>query len=267
MTAHNTPSKTMIAMVHVPALPGTPAHEPGIKSLVGRCVREAALLASAGFDALLIENMHDAPYLNGNVGPEITATMASVVAAIRREVSCPLGVQILAAANKEALAVAHACDAQFIRAEGFVYAHVGDEGIHESNAAELLRYRKMIGADSVKVFADIKKKHSSHAITSDVGIIDTAEAAEFFHADGLIVTGSSTGKAASVEELRSVHDATNLPVLVGSGITAENLHLYWEHAESFIIGSTLKIDGRWEKAIDPVRAGAVIDAANRLRNA
>lgn len=265
MTAQSKPSKTLIAMVHVPALPGTPAHEPGVKSLVGRCVREAALLAGAGFDALLIENMHDTPYLNGSVGPEITATMAAVVAAIRAEVDCPLGVQILAAANREALAVAHACGAQFIRAEGFVYAHVGDEGIHQSNAAELLRYRRMIGAESVKIFTDIKKKHSSHAITNDVSIVETAEAAQFFRADGLIITGSATGKAASLEELRAVHDATDLPVLVGSGVTADNLAEYWDHAESFIIGSTLKIDGRWDKAVDPARASAVIDAATKLR--
>jgi predicted TIM-barrel enzyme len=52
--------------------------------------------------------------------------------------------------------------------KGFVFAHVADEGIIESSAGRLLRYRKAIGADAVRVFVDIKKKHSAHAITSDV---------------------------------------------------------------------------------------------------
>ncbi len=225
------------------------------------------MLADAGFDAILIENMHDVPYLRGAVGPEIVATMTLVVATIRSEVSCPLGIQILAGANREALAVAHACGAQFIRAEGFVFAHVGDEGIHDSCAGDLLRYRRMIGAESVKVFVDIKKKHSSHALTADVDIGETAEAAEFFCADGVVVTGTATGKAVSVEELWAVHEATSLPVIVGSGVTPENLHAFWDHAESFVVGSYLKTDGRWDKPVDPVRAKRMVEAAAALRGA
>lgn len=63
-------------------------------------------------------------------------------------------------ANKEALAVAMASGAQFIRAEGFVFSHVADEGWMDSCAAELLRYRRAIGAEDILVFTDIKKKHS-----------------------------------------------------------------------------------------------------------
>jgi len=63
-------------------------------------------------------------------------------------------------ANKDALAVAMASGAQFIRAEGFVFSHVADEGWMDSCAAELLRYRRAIGAEDILVFTDIKKKHS-----------------------------------------------------------------------------------------------------------
>lgn len=47
----------------------------------------------------------------------------------------------------------------FIRAEGFVFSHVADEGFMNSDAGELLRYRKMIDAENVAIFTDIKKKH------------------------------------------------------------------------------------------------------------
>src|SRR5690606_22936151 len=101
-------------------------------------------------------------------------------AAVRDAVACPLGIQILAGANRAALAVAHAAGLQFIRAEGFVFASVADEGLlDEADAGPLLRYRKMIGAEHVAIFADIKKKHSSHAITADVDVSETTKAAEF----------------------------------------------------------------------------------------
>lgn len=47
----------------------------------------------------------------------------------------------------------------FIRAEGFVFSHVADEGLLNACAGDLLRYRKLIGADHVRIFTDIKKKH------------------------------------------------------------------------------------------------------------
>ena len=120
--------------------------------------------------------------------------MTAVVArgAPSREV--PLGLQVLAGANREALAVAFAAGAAFVRCEGFVFAHVADEGLMESDAGALLRYRRAIGAEGVRVFADVKKKHSAHAITADVELADTAHAAEFFLADGVIVTGVATGR-------------------------------------------------------------------------
>ena len=111
------------------------------------------------------------------------------------------GAQILAGANKQALAAALASGIDFIRAEGYVFAHVADEGIIESNAGELLRYRKQIGADNILVFTDIKKKHSSHSITADVDLKETAKAAEFFISDGLIVTGSATGEEANQNDV------------------------------------------------------------------
>lgn len=101
----------------------------------------------------------------------------------------PLGIQILACGNKQALAVAKACQLQFIRAEGFVFGHVADEGYTDACAGDLLRYRKQIEADNILVFTDLKKKHSSHAITQDVSLLETAKASEFFLTDGIIITG------------------------------------------------------------------------------
>lgn len=143
--------------------------------------------------------------------------------------TCPTNyLQILAAANREALAVAAASGLQFIRAEGFVFSHVADEGWMDACAGPLLRYRKSIGMeDKVAVVCDIKKKHSAHAVTGDVDIVETAKAARFFRSDGVIVTGASTGHEASPGELEAVlAGVPDLPVLVGSGVSAANLKSY-----------------------------------------
>ncbi|WP_320020113.1 BtpA/SgcQ family protein [Labilibaculum manganireducens] len=259
-------NKSIIGMVHIQALPGTPKNKYSLAKICELAVKEARQYETAGLDAVMIENMHDVPYLKGSVGPEITAAMAVVAKAVRDAVKLPLGIQILAGANKEALAVAKAANFQFIRAEGFVFGHLADEGYIDSCAGELMRYRKAIGAENVFVFTDIKKKHSSHAITADVDIAETAEAAEFFLSDGVIITGSSTGKTVYLHELKSLKDKIHIPVLIGSGITAENLSEYWDYASAFIVGSHFKEDGYWENEISDERLKMFMQIVKKLRN-
>lgn len=132
-------ARALIGMLHVGALPGTPAAHHSVEKLIQHVITEARGYRDAGYTALAIENMHDRPFLRGGVGPEITAAMTAVGREVKRETGLPLGVQVLAGANHEALAVAHACGAEFVRVEGFVFAHVADEGLIESCAGELLR--------------------------------------------------------------------------------------------------------------------------------
>lgn len=260
--------KALIGMVHVGALPGTLFATETISVLAMRAAEEAALLVEAGFDGLIIENMHDRPYLRRNVGPEIVAGMTRVGLAVRAAIGdgVALGVQILAGANREALATALAIEAQFIRAEGFVFAAVADEGLlDEADAGPLLRYRKAIGAERIAVFADVKKKHSAHAITADVDVAETARAAEFFGADGVVVSGSATGQPTSLDDLTAVRAATSLPVLVGSGATPQALSDLWRHCDAVIVGSFLKQNGRWDQAIDSGRVREMVAAAQTAR--
>ena len=93
----------------------------------------------------------------------------------------------------------------------FVFAHVADEGLARAAAGPLLRYRRQIGADHIAVFADIKKKHASHAMTADVSIAEAARAAEFFGADGVIVTGAATGKPVEPADVRIRGRGSNCP--------------------------------------------------------
>lgn len=256
--------RALIGVIHAQALPGTPGNRLSVGGIAEQAVAEARIYAEAGFHGLVLENTHDRPYLKGEaIGPEIVAALSIVGAEIRRASTLPLGVQVLAGANRAAIAVAHACGAAFVRVEGYVFAHVADEGLIESSAGGLLRYRRAIGAERVLVFADIKKKHSAHAITADVDIAETAKAAEFFSVDGVIVSGSATGSPCDPAELRAVSAAVGVPAIVGSGITPENIALYRD-ADAFIVGSSVKSDGVWSGALDRARVRAVVDALAAL---
>ncbi len=254
--------KALVGMIHVRALPGTPESTLTSEQIISTAVQEAELFKKSGFEVVMIENMHDIPYVK-DPGPEITALMTLIGKEVRK-LGLYCGIQILAGANKEALAAAKAADLDFIRAEGFVFAHVADEGYIESCAGEIARYRRQIDAEDTLVFTDIKKKHSSHAITADVTIEETAHAAEFFHSDGVIVTGIATGTEASLDEVKAVKKAVRIPVLIGSGITDKNLERYFPYADLFIVGSFIKQEGYWKNELDEARVLSLITEFNRL---
>ena len=257
-------SKPVIGVIHVGALPGTPRSSQSVSELVSSARSEARVYRESGVDGLIIENMHDVPYLRGEVGPEIVAAMTAVAIEVKGECGLPVGVQILAGANVEAMAVAHAAGLDFIRAEAYAYAHVADEGLIESSAARLLRYRKMIGATGVQVWTDVKKKHAAHAITADVSLGETAETVEFMGADCVIVSGSATGKAPTIADVREAKGHCRLPVFLGSGITERNIAEFYGGADGFIIGSAFKVDGTWSNTIYASRVMALMKVVQQM---
>lgn len=257
--------KPVIGMIHVGALPGTPASSQSVSELAAQAREEANVYRSRGVDGVMLENMHDVPYLRGLVGPEIVAAMCVIGQAVKSESGLPVGIQILAGANIAAMAVAHAAGLDFIRAEGYAFAHIADEGWIESSAAELLRYRKMIGAQAVEVWADVKKKHSSHAITDDISLGATAEAVEFMRGDAVIVTGSTTASPPQLSDVQEAKAHCRLPVILGSGVDVDNIAAFYPEADGFIIGSFFKRDGCWANEVDPQRVERLMEAVKKLR--
>ncbi|XP_019882811.1 uncharacterized protein F13E9.13, mitochondrial isoform X3 [Camponotus floridanus] len=167
---------SIIAMVHVGALPGTPRYKGCTEKVVENATKEALMYAKYNVDGILIENMHDIPYVRQrDLSPEITTMMTRICSEVRKVVpqNIACGVQILAGCNREAIAVAKATGLQFIRAEGFVFSHIADEGFIDANAGTLLRYRKQIDADNILIFADVKKKHrSAEACRGEAAVAD-----------------------------------------------------------------------------------------------
>ena len=255
----------VIGMIHTRALPGAPKYGGDFNYIVDTAVKEAEIYRQSGIDVLMIENMHDVPYTNIEVGHEITSAMTLIGHLVKQATGLPMGIQILSAGNKQAMAVAKAVGMDFIRVEGYVFGHLADEGYIDSQAAELMRYRKQIDAEAIAVFTDIKKKHSSHALTADLDIAEMAHAADFFISDGVIVTGVHTGATADVEEIKAVRATTKLPLLIGSGINYDNVSTYLPLSDAMIVGSYFKKDGYWGNELDAGRIAGFMEKVNSLR--
>ena len=148
----------------------SPSGKPKLSGGYGAGLRTRHLgcrgVGAGGCDALVIENMADVPYLNGAVYPETLVAFTRVVEAIRH-ISIPKGLQILAGANEQAMALATVCGLDFIRVEGFAYGHVADEGWMDACAGPLLRQRKVLDS-SIQIYDDVQKKHAAHTLTSDL---------------------------------------------------------------------------------------------------
>ncbi len=259
------PPKFLAAMIAVPPLPGSPLYQGDDSKVLSSTLSDLEIYASLGVDCIVLENSHDLPYIKPPLPDEAVSLIGTVAQAIRSNFPGLLGIQLLEAANETALRVAEQAGLDFLRVESYVFAHIGGAGLIEGCAGKLLRLRKKLGCEHIRVFADIKKKHCSHALTGDQDITDEAKQAAFFLADGLIVTGARTAEAPNLAELQKVKQATSLPVLIGSGMTAENIGRYYAHADGFIVGSTFRESGAFLGRLERGRFEAFMSVFRELQ--
>jgi membrane complex biogenesis BtpA family protein len=259
------PRGVLIGVVHLLPLPGSPEHRgESVEAITQRALADARAYAEAGMDGLIVENHGDVPFLKPDaIGPETAAVMAVAAREVRIATGLPVGINVLANAAIPALAVAVAAGAGFIRVNQWANAYVANEGLIEGDAARTLRYRKALGAETVRIFADSHVKHGAHAITADRSVGELTRDLEWSLADAVIATGQRTGDAADPAEIRAVREATVLPVLVGSGVTPANVGTILAQAEGVIVASALKADGVWWNPVDRARARAFVAAARK----
>lgn len=259
------PRKFLAAMIALPALPGSPLYEGNNKSILEHVLEDLEAYKEVGVDSIILENDFDVPYITPPLPQEAIELTIQIAKEVRKRFDGPLGVQMLEAANEASLEIAIQADFDFIRVEGFVYGHVGPAGIIRGCAGELLRKRKELRAEHIKVFGDVNKKHAAHAITADLDITDEVMQAELFLIDGVVVTGKFTGKEADKEDLEKVKSVTNLPVIIGSGITKENISEYFLLADGFIVGSTFRKNGKFLEQLERQRLNDFMQVFSRLR--
>jgi len=254
----------LMGVLHLLPLPGAPSPSPGLEAVEARAIADAQTLVAGGISKAIIENLGDAPFTGGRVGPETIAMMTRIALAVRREVpELSLGVNILRNDGLAALAVAAVVDASFIRVNVLAGASWTDQGLIEGRARDILLMRRRLAQDglgAIQIAADIRVKHGAPAGESDRVRLahDTAGRGG---ADMLIVTGAATGAPTELDDLAKVREAGGVPVWVGSGVTVHTMPSVRALADGAIVGTALHDRADIRAPLSAQRVRAIVEAA------
>ncbi len=258
--------KPIIGMVHLLPLPGAPGYTGyGMEAIIEAALRDAEALVTGGVDAVMVENMWDLPYYVGaDVPPEEMTAQAVAARAVMEAVDVPVGINVVHNGGRVTLSIAMAAGADFIRVCLLTGAQIWDTGEFDHGcAAELLRARKALHAEHIKLFADVDKKHSVRFPGLDLAT--HIEWTEFYRADALIVSGRMTGAAPELDKVRRARELATRPILMGSGTNADNVAGFLRYADGAIVGSSLKIDGVMENPVDVERVKRYVAVVRAVR--
>jgi membrane complex biogenesis BtpA family protein len=256
--------KPIIAMAHLPALPGTPLYDDkaGVNGIIDWVASDVEKLLRGGVDAILFCNESDRPYaLKADF--EAVAVMSRVVTECAPK-DRPFGVDFMWD-GRAAIAVAHATGAQFVR-EVFSGVYESDMGLWNTDPAAIARYRHNIGADNVKLYYNVTPEFASSLGTRSVGMLAKSAAVSCM-ADAILVAGPMAGTEPKISWVVEAKQAVGelAPVLLNTGARLENLHSYLPLVDGVIVGSSLKVDGYTWNRVDEVRVRTFMDAAKVLR--
>jgi len=260
--------KPIIGMVHLWPLPGAPGYTGyGMDFIIERAIEDAYALVEGGVDGLIVENMWDLPYFVGDdVPPEEMTAQAVVARKVVEAVDVPVGINVVHNGGVVTLAIAVAAGAQFIRVCLLTGARVWDTGEFDHGcAARLLRKRKELGAEHIKILADVDKKHS--VAFPGIDLATHIEWTEFYQADALIVSGKMTGSAPELEKVKRARELAHRPILIGSGATEETIADFLKYADGAIVGTTFKVDGIAENPVDVERVKRFMEVVKGVRAA
>jgi membrane complex biogenesis BtpA family protein len=247
----------LVGVIHLPPLPGSPRASRPCAEIAKGAQRDAAILAGEGYDLVVLENFGDAPFFAARVPAVVVSAMTACAVAVREgSPALALGINVLRNDADAALSIAVTVGAACIRVNVHTGARVTDQGLVEGKAADTLRARRALGADSVAIWADVAVKHSAPLAPRAV----EHEADDLVRrglADAVLVTGEGTGHGCDVGELRRVRDAVRgVPVLVASGVTADSVGQLAGLCDGVIVGSDLRAGGVAGGPIDAGRAAA-----------
>lgn len=261
----NLAPKLLIGVIHLCPLPGAPRWKGRFGDVIDAAVADARAYEHGGAHAVFIENFGDIPFTKSAVGPETVAAMAAAGCAVRNAIKLPLGFNVLRNDPCAGLALCAACGGGFIRVNVHCGAMLTDQGLIEGNAYVTLRFRQRI-APGAEIFADV---HVKHAVPlGNWSIADAArDTIERGLADALIVSGTGTGLAADVADVRRVRETCpKAKILLGSGVTVANASDYLPLADGFITGSSLKRDGKLTNPVDARRVAALVRVMEKARS-
>jgi hypothetical protein len=157
-----------------------------------------------------------------------------------------IGVQIMLNALKASIAVAKVCGGSFLRCTALVGSTMTAAGVVQANPHDFLTYRAQIGAQQIKLIAEVNSRHfrwSGDTSTAEVARMAArlgAAAVEVAHPD-------EDTNARLVREIKQA--LPQLPVILGGHTTHTNVARRLAEADGAFVGACLKTDG-WDSRVD-----------------
>lgn len=254
--------KSVFGMIHLAPLPGSPRYAGNMVPVLERALRDAEALHNAGVDALIVENFNDDPFFAETVDPETVAAMTLASQAVGAATHLPLGINVLRNSWRAAIGIAAVVGAKFIRINILTDALVTDQGIIQGCAAQLVRQRKMLGADDVMIFADVESKHAAPLVARPRAVV-AGDMVERGGADGIIVSGLTSADPPNVAHIKELRGALpETPLIIGSGMSLQTVE-FLKYADATVFGFGAKPN--LKAPVDKDMAMRFMDAVRKLR--
>ncbi len=247
--------KILIGVVGLPPLPHRFNNTMSMSELIDYSVEEARLLAKGGVDSIIVQNLHDLP-----PGVDEQIETAAYMSVLTREIKrvtngISLGVNVQTADPRANLAIAAACECDYVRIKNYVGAVVATDGIDNGCCSQAISYRHKINADQVKIYADVFDRMSSKLGEKDLGFM-VSQALGYGKADAVIITGSNINESIEMGKIAK-SKAEKKPVLLGGGANLEDMEKWARVFDGAIVGIAFREDG-YSSKYDPEKIKAFI---------
>lgn len=260
--------KPLIACIHLLPLPGAPGYDGNMRKVYETALAEVEIFKRHGVDGFIVENFRDKPFFPGRLPAETVAALTALTREVVKASGVPVGVNALRNDGEAAVSIATAAEAHFVRINVHMGAVVSEQGIIQGNSHTTLRLRSALRSN-VLIFADVGVKHAAPLASRGLAA-EARDLAERGLADAIIVSGELTGAETRPEDVDIVRAGTDLPILIGSGATPENLHRVYAKVDGMIVGSYFKKNGKGENLVDEERVRSLAEelaaAAGRAKN-
>jgi uncharacterized protein len=242
-------TKPIIAMCHMPALPGDPGYDPakGLEWVLEHTKKDLLALQEGGVDAVMFSNESSLPYLT-KVEPITTTVMARIIAELFPLLRVPFGVNVLWDAEAS-IDLAVATGALFIR-EIISGVYASDFGLWNTNAGKTARHQRVVSGQNVKLLYNIVPEAASYLGHREIA--DVARSTVFnCQPDALCVSGITAGRETSASTLRLVKEAVpETPVFANTGVRLSNVAEQLAIADGAVVGTSFKTGGHIWNEVD-----------------
>jgi len=134
-----------------------------------------------------------------------------------------------------------------------------------TNTGEIVRHKKNLGLDHVKLLFNIVPEAAVYMGGRD--IVSIAKSTVFnCRPDALCVSGLTAGAETDTQILTNVKETVpDTLVFCNTGCREDNIERQLAHSDGAVVGTTFKINGKFENAVDPNRVRAFMEKVRSFR--